>query len=110
MDLIAHALWPLQPKLFDEILVRYRRAEIITGFVSSADVFLILKCLDSSIKELGRNDYGSSIGATRSYLNGFPLSCCNIVALIASELRERNGNQRPIVRLVQVIRNRRGQE
>ena len=75
----------LQAEFTHKVIVR-DAAIFATRFSRRTDVFLILKRLHRTVKELGRNHHSPATHPTRGDLDRLTLRSSNVVTLLATEL------------------------
>lgn len=92
-----------ESKLSDEVSVGDHRTGILPRGDGSLDVRLIPERADGAIVELRGDNNGTTTRPTRSDLDRLALSYGDLVALVATKLRQGHGTQSPSVRLVQVV-------
>lgn len=78
----------------------------LTRFSRCADVLHVFKSLYRSVEELGRDDHRAAPDTTRRNLDRLALRSGDVVALLATELRQGHGGHGIIVLLVQVVLKR----
>ncbi len=92
-------------KLPHELIVGHSPL-LVASLESTADVSLILQRPQRSVEELGRHDHCTATGSARGDLDRLSLRRSDVVALLATELRQGHGSHDPTVQLVQVVLKR----
>lgn len=84
-DPVRHVSPGSKPKLFHQVFKR--NARFLASFRCRKDVRLVLQRLQRTVVEFRRYDYRTATHSARSDLDRLSLSCSDVVALLAAELR-----------------------